>query len=308
MTSRTAILLISFIGFVALASKTAWPPQPTEASDPGSAVYPFTIARESIKIDGRSIAIFYPAEAKNVSKLVPCIIYGHGMMIELTGYELTFTHIARKGVAVAFIQYDSWVMDTDWHRMARDWNSLTGKLLQHYSTLIDPRQVVYSGHSKGAYIASLASGMTPAYMSSLVLFAPAGCDAAVLKQVPVAIPFTVVWSESDMIVPKQTVLDLYNALPVSKKQLIIVKNYPVDVEPKLKADHFFPLTKHVPVGGVDGQTPYHYFGCWKWLLGAAWDLVDSSNDTNTYIYGKAAPSTGIPSFEHELMRSWSSEH
>jgi serine protease AprX len=289
------------LGF-SLASQAALPSQPTEASHPGSSSYQYTLKRESFQIKGRQVDVFLPAEAEARGEKVPVIVFGHGQAIDVRGYEMSFTHLARKGVAVIHPMYDSGFFDQDWRRMADDFNDLTQQTLRKYEPVMDHQTVVYSGHSKGAYIALMAAGAPSAKSvlpGSVVVFAPAGFDEPYLRSMDPEIPLTLVWSDADTIIKQSAVNQIYSKSPAKYKQFLTVRSYP-----ELKADHFFPLTKASAFGGRDGVSAYHYQGTWKWLLGAVWDLKNGNKKSNSYLYGADALDSGISTLRHSVTRSW----
>jgi hypothetical protein len=126
------------------------PKQPTDTNHPGSANYNFTSKQTSAQIDGRKVDIFIPVEARSRGLKVPVIIFGHGQAIDVAGYELTFKHLAQKGIAVIHPMFDNGFFDQDWRRMASDFNSLSQKALSQYADVIDDQKIIYAGHSKGA--------------------------------------------------------------------------------------------------------------------------------------------------------------
>lgn len=276
-------------------SSAQLPTQPTDAAHPGSAAYPFTLQQEKLKINNRSVDIFLPQEAKSSGKKVPVIVFGHGQAIDVLGYELTFKHLARKGIAVIHPTFDSGFFDQDWHRMADDFNELTASALTKYSDYLDSSKVIYSGHSKGGYVSLVAAGSASLNrfgikISSLIYFAPAGYDKAYLNNIDPNIPVTLVWSDSDSIIKQNAIVEIYNNLPSKKKQWILAKSYD-----SLKADHFFVLNKSYFFGGQNGVTAYHYFAIWKWLIGAAF--------SNSYLYGPEAMDTGVLGLNHQITHN-----
>lgn len=277
------------------------PAQPNDPHHPGSAAYSYTIKQENIQIARRRVDVFLPAEAKNQSRKAPVIIFGHGQAIDVAGYELTFKHLAQKGIAVIHPTYDTGFFDQDWRRMADDFNNLTEQAIQKYSDYIDDQKIIYSGHSKGAYISLMAAGAPSLKLkvSSIILFAPAGFDTDYLKSINVNIPITIAWSDADTVIKQSLITDIYTRLPSKFKQWILVKSYSA-----LKADHFFPLSKSYFFGGQNGTTALHYFASWKWLIGAAWDLSDRADLSNPYLYGDQAALTGVNGLEHIFTRSW----
>lgn len=293
------ILLMTVLS-MALSSplaEAALPSQPTEPSHPGSAAYSYEVEVQSLQIQGRQVDVFLPKGAK----AAPVVVYGHGQAIGLDGYDATFTHLARKGVAVIFPQFDNGFFDQDWRRMARDFNQLTAATLEKYPEQMDSRQVVFAGHSKGAYIALMAAGdaQKPAGLNGVVLFAPAGFDAEYLQRMEPSLPVSVIWGEGDSVIKRSAQQEIYNRLPSQHKQLIVVKGYP-----GLKADHYFPMNKSYFFGGRNGISAFHFHGAWKWMMGAVLDAQGGRSITNPYLYGEEAASSGDSSIRHSVTRSW----
>lgn len=290
-------LLLTSVTFAA----SKWPSAPTEVSHPGSQQYPYSLLKEKKSVAGREVVYYGPAEAKNQSKKIPMVVFGHGQAIGPEGYEATFVHLARKGVAACYVQYDTGFFDQNWHRMADDFNRLAQDCATRHQEVVDPRWVVYAGHSKGAYVALMALGTTQLARSA-VFFSPAGIDEELLQKINPTIPVTLIWGEADTVIKKDLISEIFQKLPVQKKQFLLVKNYPADLD--LTAEHFFTLNKKYFFGGRDGLTPYHYHGSWKWLMGAALDLQDGDRLTNSYLYGDEALTSGASGTQHSVSRSW----
>jgi predicted esterase len=290
------VILVSVLFLQSALAQARWPDRPRGIENPGSSDYSYTLLKESFRVNGRTIDFFAPKEAREKNQKVPLIVFGHGQAIGVDGYMDSFVHIARKGVAVSFVEYDSGFFDQDWKRMGADFKTLAQKTLEKYADILDPEQVVFAGHSKGAYVALVAAGLQPVKVSSIVLFAPAGYERDLISQVSPQVPVSIIYGRSDSIIKVDLVNEIYARLPSQKKQFISVIDY--KVKPDLKADHFFMLNKRYFFGGRDGITPYHYFGFWKWLLGSAWDLQQGNRQENTYLYGPEALTTGIENHSH----------
>jgi hypothetical protein len=167
---------------------------------------------------------------------------------------------------------------------------------------------VFSGHSKGAYVASVAAGLSfkenlPLKPGSVVLFQPAGFDD-VWKSLDAETEVTVVHSEADKIVSRDISRELFERAPARNKQLIILKNYRSQGRDQLVADHFWPLSKRSIVGGGP-ESSFHYHGSWKWLTAAFLDLTDGGVGEQPYLYGNEAIAKGREDEKDELLRSFS---
>lgn len=288
-------------------TRTSLPIQPAEASEPGSAQYPYSLFHETITIQGRTVDFFAPAEIKDAAKKVPVIIFGHGQAIPVSSYQESFEHLAKKGYAVIFPMFDTGFFDQDWRRMGSDYVNLSAVTVKKYNQYVDPEMVIFAGHSKGAYVGLVASGLPNLQNllrpSALVFFDPAGFDAEYLKNIERKIPVTLTWAEGDTVIKKSLIEEIYAKLPSDQKQLITVTGYK-NTQPNLTPDHFFPLSKKFTFGGADGITPFHYFGTWKWLIGAAEDVRQGSPLNNVYVYGNETASTGQQGSQHSILKNW----
>ncbi len=274
------------------------PSQPIEQEHPGSNHYEYDVEIQSLKVDGRQVDVFLPKG--NQLGSFPVIVFGHGQAIKVSAYADSFKHFAKKGVAVIHPNYDSGFFDQNWERMASDYNELTHKTIQKFEQRLDRSNITYSGHSKGGYVALMAAGtsVSPVRPSSLVLFAPADFNSSYLSSLDINVPLTLIWGENDSIIGRDKIQQIYNQAPSLRKQFIEVKSYS-----SLSADHYLPMTKSSFFGGHDGANAFHYHGMWKWLIGASQDVTNKSNQTNTYIYGSEAYTSGA-GFKHAVQRSW----
>ena len=300
------LILASLIFFKSNLSWSELPIRPTEPNHPSSAIYTYGFKREKIVFQGREMFLYLPiSEVKDSNLKFPLLVFGHGQAIGHEGYELTFEHLARKGTAVLFSKYDKNFFDRNWQRMASDFNRQTGHVLKIFSHLLDPESVIYTGHSKGAYVGLVALGeQTLKQMNfkvrAAVFFSPAGFDEKNIEQINSTIPISIIWPEKDQIIKSTLVYEIFNRLPNIHKQFILVKSYD-----DLEIDHFFPLSKSYIFGGQNGLYAYHYYGVWKWLLGAVDDVTQGGQLNNRYLYGDLASSTGVDNLKHEITRSWS---
>ena len=280
------------------------PRQPEQAGHPSSSVYEYKLKIESYPQDGRKVDVYLPLSNTREIGSFPVVVFGHGQATDVSGYDLTFQHLAKKGIAVVHPMYDSGFFDQKWRRMADDFNSLTAGALKKYPQL-NPKQLIYAGHSKGGYVALMAAG-APNHLKldfiaqSLVLFAPAGFDAEYLKNINPQVPVTLVYSDRDKIIKRNILNEIEMGLSTKFKQFIEVTSYA-----GLKADHFHPLSKSFFFGGDDGVSPFHYYATWKFLVAASLDVQSSSQLNNPYIYGSETLSTGVDGLQHKLIKkSW----
>tara|TARA_B100001248_G_scaffold261335_2_gene252192 strand:+ start:20813 stop:21700 length:888 start_codon:yes stop_codon:yes gene_type:complete len=293
-------LLLASICFVLSATAFALPPQPTDPNHPGSATYDYGVSHEKLKIMGRDVDVFLPRAGAFERESFPVVVFGHGQAIKVDGYEMTFEHLAKRGIAVIHPMYDSGFFDRKWRRMAADYNQLVDAVLQRYEQL-NPEQLIYAGHSKGAYIALMAAGAPNLKVvpKSLVLFAPAGMDDDYINKLDKNTAVSIIYGEADSIIGRDLIDRIYKLAPVERKQLLIVNSYS-----GLSADHYIPLNRSYIFGGRDGIGAFHYHGVWKWLMGAAWDVQEGARASNSFLYGEDALSSGDSNVRHEIFRSW----
>lgn len=278
------------------------PTRPTDPQHPSSANYPFQVKKQILKIQGRSLALYLPDVQPMPASKFPLVAFGHGQATDETGYEETSKHLARKGIAVVLPTYDTGFFDQEWVRMGQDFNTQVTTVLNQFSQVLDANQVIYAGHSKGAYVALMAAGSAQQVpnINAMVLFAPAGFDQQSLNRIDPNVPVTVVTSDADKVIKRSLIDDLFKSLKNVHKQLILVKSYQ-----GLEADHFFPLSKSFFFGGKNGVSPFHFFASWKFLVGAVQDVVAGGTLSNPYIYGSETTSTGVAGLNHEIIRNWS---
>lgn len=303
MTKHQIILSMVIVVTGQLSVAAPPPASPTDPLHPGSKIYSFGFQQKNLSCLGRSVAAVLP-DGKVTN--APVVVFGHGQALDLKHYQATFEHLAKKGVAVLFPTYDQGFFDQDWTRMGSDYVEMTECALTQLSTTVSSDSVVYSGHSKGAYVASIAAGLaakknSKAKPKAIVIFAAAGFNRAVDFIEP-STSLTVVYSDSDTIVGRNFSEDIYRAAPSLRKQLITLKSYTATTPP-LKADHMWPVTEPSFFGGGP-ENSFHYFGSWKWLTAAALDLSVGAKFADPYLYGDEAYDKGISGLADDFVRSW----
>ena len=142
------------------AQANNWPAQPT-GNEPGSSVYSNELFHETLTVKGRTVDFFAPKNFQTSGQKLTVVIYGHGQAVQLKSYQDTFEHLAKKGIAVVFPQYDTGFFDQDWRRMAADFVDLTTETLKKYPNSFETSRVIFAGHSKGGYVALVAAGIEP---------------------------------------------------------------------------------------------------------------------------------------------------
>lgn len=298
-------LLLAGVSISAMAEPL--PSRPTETSHPGSANYTNQLKKEVLKWGNRSIQVYLPSEAIDRKEKLSLIVFGGGQAMGADSYELTFEHLARKGVAVAFPEYGTGFFDQNWRRMAQDYGQMALAVVKQYPASLDERSVIFAGHSKGAYVASVAAGSPKSAVSitpsSVLLFNPAGVDNEWIRNVNPQVPVSIFWSDADTIVKEDISLSMYRALPSVRKQYVKVVSYK-GTSPELSADHFFTASKGSFFGGRDGISPFHFHGSWKWLMGAVYDMGKESRGTDPYLYGDEALKSGVDRIQHSATRNF----
>ncbi len=277
---------------------------PTDPKHPGSQIYNFQFTEAKFNCAKRNVVVFLP-QPLNLGTSV--IVFGHGQSLDVEHYRDTYIHLAKKGIAVIHPSFSTGFFDTNWTRMGRDYIN-QAKCITDQIKELNVNSVVFSGHSKGAYVAGVAGGLAfkeslALKPSSVLLMNAAGLDPQILKSLDPSVEMTVVYSDKDSIVKKQISEDLYSLSPSFKKQFILVKSYPKSSGKIFEADHFWPLTKSTWLGGTTAN-PLHYNGSWKWLVSAAEDYDLGSNGTNPYLYTSLASDKGIVGLVDDIARNF----
>lgn len=276
---------------------------PEDERHPGSLVYNLDFKKKVIQCEGvREFSVFVPSQ---VNDQTATIVFGHGQALGLRHYEESFIHFAKKGVALVFPDYSRGFFDQNWERMGQDFNKQVACALEIEN--LNKDFVVFSGHSKGAYVASVATGLSfrddlLVQPKSAVLLNSAGLDPLTLSHIPKSVEMTVIFSDQDRIVERSISDQLYELSPSSKKQLILLRSYPEDND--LNAIHMWPLSKSFLFFGGGPTGAFHYYSLWKWLLGAAEDVITGANGLNEYMYGHFANDKGPIDLKDEIVRSW----
>lgn len=286
----------------ALASVDPLPGPPIDPLHPGSRIYSRGFVVKKVKLLGRDGELFLP-EPVSAGERVPIVVFGHGQAMSGKNYRDTFEHLAKKGIASYSVPFDKGFFDRDFERMGRDYATIVMDLIKSNSTLLDPERLVYSGHSKGAYVALNAAGIANAEgriePRAIVLFSAAGFDLPWLRSIAPEVPITLVVGEEDKIAPLSLSQEIYGSLSSHFKQLIIVRSYR-ETNPRLSAGHFLSASS-----GFGARTgPFHFHGVWKWLGGAVADLSEVQRIRDPYLYGEQASSSGVNVLSHSVMRNW----
>ncbi len=290
------LFIISFIAYVQTALASV--PSPADTAHPGNETAVLSFERKTINALGRQSFLYLPDRPQGDAS--PLIVFGHGQALNESHYDKTLEHLAKKGVAALFVQYDDGFFDQDWRRMADDWNQITEVTLDEYQNQLAREHIIYSGHSKGGYVGLMAAGAPGRPdLAAAVFFAPAGFDQDYLKNIDTKTAITLVWGEKDSIIKKNDVMEIFNKLSIDHKQFIEVLSYQDQ-----QADHYFPQNKATFFGGQDGVSAYHHHGVWQWLVAAAWDAEKGEPLTQAYLYGEKAGDSGKAGLTHKVTRNW----
>ena len=279
---------------------------PVIEEHPGSQIYNNDYQRKQVDCNKRRGAeIFLPILRDDQT---PTVVFGHGQALNVTHYEESFKHLAKKGIAVVFPDYSRNFFDQNWQRMGRDYVNQVNCALE--SEGLNKNLIVFSGHSKGAYVASVAAGLShrddmSVKPEGLVLLNIAGFDSTVVPFIPPAVETTLVFSDQDNVVDKELSETLYDLMPSLKKQFILLKSYPEDTnKTSFEAVHMWPLNKPFLLFGGGPIGPLHYYGLWKWLIAAAEDVKSGGEGSNDFIYGLDAVDKGPIDLKDDIIRSW----
>lgn len=296
-------MTLTLILFSASAARAeAIPNAPSEPENPGSLVYPYRDFTEiQIPFEGRSGTLYLPRSSE--PQKWPLLAFGHGYNTAEFTYRETFEHLARKGVAVAFVPYES-AGRRDFLKMARDYNRFVAAVVKKYPKLFDSKNVAFSGHSDGASVAYLAAAapaepdpnwITPA---NVIAFAISKNLPAEFKTIPANVPCTLVVGEDDTEDPSSFSKAVLPNLGC-KKQMIILRSYKTGFSERLIADHGSIRN----VGWWGSQTSaLHYYGYWKFMYGAALDAAEGGPGTNKWLFGPEAAETGSSRLRHLITQ------
>lgn len=297
--------LISFLFILGLSFQAQAQAQaPTDAQHPGSKIYDFDFTEQKINCNRRQVLIYLPEPLNSQTAVVA---FGHGQSLNESHYVETYKHLAKKGVAVVHTDYSTGFFDTNWTRMAKDYTAQLKCVLDQIPEL-NKNAVVYSGHSKGAYVAGVAAGLafklnTEPKPASVVLLNAAGFDLDALKFLDPKVEMTVVFSDKDSIVDQEISDKIFLFSPSQKKQFIMLKSYPRSSGQALDANHFWPLTKRSLLGGTT-ENSLHHHGSWKWLVAAAEDALAGAEGLHPYLYGSLTEDKGLDNLSDTVIKNF----
>jgi pimeloyl-ACP methyl ester carboxylesterase len=302
MKNLTLVGSLALLISATIAQADMAPPgPPSDTADPGSLSYSCSFQTEHYSANGLEGDLFLPTSG---SALVvsPVVVFGHGHMVGLWGYQATFEHLAKKCIAVIFPTYDS-VSSSDFTQMGQTYLQVVNAVIQSHPASMNPAAVIFAGHSNGSRVAlnaaSLAQGqaLTP---KSLVLFSVPDYESNLIANIPADLPVTMVVGDQDASKIIRESDELYPLLPSQKKQYVTFKSY-LQTTPQIIANHGMTRTSDFVSTNI---TPIHYYGVWKYLVSAAFFAQDGT--MGDYIYGVQATTTGIPGFLHDIQRGFDS--
>lgn len=307
-----SIVRIFFVGAVLTSTlnsaiaDASLPKAPTDPNHPGSLVYDHGVKEVSTTCLGRPTKVFLPTGIA-AGRRVPLVAFGHGQALDVENYRATLEHLAKKGAAASFIPFDTGFFDRDWTRMGSDFAKISSCVADKFNAEIDETKIIYSGHSKGAYVAQVAVGLATQLVpasapKAAVLFAPAGVDRSSLALIDSRTVLTVVFSDRDTVVDQRLSEEIFQLSPSVYKQFILLKSYST-TSPTLAADHFWPVTKSSFAGGGP-VSAFHYHSSWKWLIGSARDLDNTVPLSDPYAYGAETGSKGLAGEFDDVRRTW----
>ncbi len=297
--------------FLALGAVKAMPlPQrPTNANHPGSETYKYRgVSSERIAFQDRTGTLYTP-EGYSSSQPLTLIAFGHGYSAPEFTYNAMFTHLARKGFAVLYVPYDTGLNDEDYVRMAHDFHNFVALSLASHKNLLDPKKVLVTGHSNGALISTMAAGLEPKdikfYPRALLVFGMAAVPVSYLQRVHPQTLCSFAVGESDTSTPYSISKEAYDKISCQRKQVITIRSYDKDFDPRRLADHGSFRT--LGWGGSQ-EGPLHWYSYWKFLIGAATDIETGNSGTNPWVYGSEVATTGIPGLLNRVERPFRKSH
>lgn len=302
---KALFLVLFFQGASALVDL---PAAPTATNHPGSKIYPYSYLQKNLVCSGRTVINFVPV-SNNPNETFPVLIFAQDHHLSLSHYRASLEHAAKKGVIVVFANYDEGYFDSDWQRMGRDLIGLADCAIRSLAPRPDRQAVVYAGHAKGAYVASIAAGIAarefyPVRAKSILLFDPKGFDFNSWPYIDADVPTNIVMSDRSSSKSVKIARTLYNYSRSERKQLVTLKSY-LNTTQKLKATNNWLLTKSEYLG-LHSENALHYYGFWKWIVSVSRDLKSGPEDlkASAYIYGAGAIDKGIPGFYDQIQKNF----
>lgn len=290
-----------FLAGIPLAFAEPLPLAPDSPAHPGSLKYPYaSFTLLSVAFEGRLGSLYLPAGARERAEKIPLLAFGHGYRSPEFTYATTFEHLARKGVAVAYVPYET-SGKRDFAKMARAYNRFVAHVVNTYPDLFDASRIAFSGHSDGGSVATLASALQGddwVKPAAILVFAISKNLPEEYALVPANVPCSLVVGEDDQDDPPSFSEGVLPNLGCSK-QMITLRSYADGFSSEVIADHGSIRT----FGWWGDQTsPLHYYGYWKFMYGAAVDAFESGKGQTPWLYGSEAAETGSPRLRNIIHR------
>lgn len=286
---------------------SAAPGTNTDPKNPGSNVYPYTAftVTDFKTTDGKNVRLWIPNGA---SGKLPLLAFGAGKSLSNpTNYQAMFEHAAKKGMVVANIQFEGSFLDTDFVKFARWFNNGVKQVLAKTS-VANPDQVYYAGHSLGSQVAVIAAALATTDDTTNAFVDPKGMllmsydnshgpfDAGSLSNPALGYAVKVAPSvrtlifefEDDNIAgpAKNYAQAIFNKIPASKKQWVRVKGKNFGSTYALAADHNTPMTAGSAPGGIGGAAANNALDWYMvWKAAAGLPLAASNSDAAAYLQG-----------------------
>lgn len=276
---------------------------PSEVDHPGSLFYKYDdYTVHNYFYNGRKSVLYLPKGTSLQNKLT-LIVFGHGYGAIRYTYSTMLKHIAKKGFAILFISYDKNILDADYKRMAVDYKTITVNVLKKYEHYLDSNKVVYSGHSNGALVATMAAGLIEPFINfspkQLTVFGIPLLKIEFLNRLSQNLVCNFITGESDESTPPSNAQYAYNNATCLKKQFIIISSY-FNLSKPIIADHGSFRT----MGWRGSQVgPLHWYSYWKYILGSAIDTSEGSKAENKWLYRIEAEDTGASDVKNIIFNS-----
>lgn len=292
------------------AAAVAGPTQSTDPNHPGSSVYPFS----SFKVttfktkDGKDVRVWTPT---GLTQKRPLVVWGGGKSLgNVANYQAMFEHLVKKGLVVAQVQFEGGFFDTDFVKFARWFNQATIEVLGR-EPLADAGQITYAGHSLGAQVATIATGLATGDdptnkipdPRALVLHAfdnscGPNCSGSLTdpakgyaKKIAQSVHTTILEYDDDTIAgpSKGYAQAMYTALPSVRKQWVRVLGKSFGTTYALESNHNTCLTgggAPLNIGGAAVLNALDWHMGWKLLAGLPMALAGLGGGTaEPYVYG-----------------------
>ncbi len=304
---------------------TAIPPQqPTDPHNPGSNVYPYSVAQvheDTWEIWHEEFGAIWPTRVHLFSPPLHNVpTGGYALLAVSPGKELGsvsyyrafLEHVVRKGYIVLFVVTAAGVLDCQHERMAGEFlNAVKDAIANHFDPgTVANGKIGWWGHSMGSKVTAIAASLIthPDYIQPTFVIGAAFTNAKVFchadayanaHAIPPQIAYTLLPGNNDTIAAPAESLTLYKAMPqVNRRQVIQVNGYAPD---GLVADHAAPMSAGtIPLTRLHGDVnALDWYGYWKFTVGALdYHFKDGSDE---WIYGAKRLYGGTDNVGHQLL-------